>query len=65
MIGLDTLEISHPLRTMPLRQIKAQMRNRLGTLWREVATWKIGATCYNDLAPFWHEYNEFKAPQLP
>ncbi len=58
---LHELPAEHPLRTTPLRDIGAQVRNRVQTNWRDCSTWRIGASTYNALGPAWTETNDFRA----
>lgn len=58
---LHTLPEGHRGRNIALAELGAQCRNWKGKDWREVRTWGIGASTYNQLSNGWHTFNEFRA----
>lgn len=58
---LHTLPVEHPLRTTPMGEIGAQVRNLQQSAWRDLATWYIARVTFNQLGTAWTETNEFRA----
>ncbi len=58
---LHVLEAKHPLRTKPLGEIGAQVRNLQQAAWRDLASWYIARVSFNQLGEAWTETNEFRA----
>ena len=56
---LKQLPYEHPLRNLPLREIKAERRNILERRWRSVVAREIGAKTFNQLDPVWLECDEW------
>lgn len=57
---LHELPIDHPARNTPLAQIGAEVRNLTSQQWRDLKTWRIGRSTYNELGPVWTECNQFR-----
>jgi hypothetical protein len=60
IIDLKELPEKHPLRNMPLGEIKAEIRHILQTRWRSVAAWKIAKNTFNELDPAWMECAQWR-----
>jgi hypothetical protein len=59
MVMLDKLPVEDAMRNLPLKQIKARIRNRHGKQWRDLSCFRIGDCTYNELSSDWHLFNEF------
>lgn len=59
-ILLSSLPQEHELRNKKLKEISAEIRNKLSKAWRNPSTWKIGNFSYNELGDVWTELNEFR-----
>jgi hypothetical protein len=59
---LGALPPGHALRCAPLRDVRAECRNRHGGTWREVSRWAIGVAAYEALGTSWIDNYEFRAP---
>lgn len=57
---LKDLLTEHPARNKVLKEINAEIRNLQSKLWRNVSTWKIGKSTYNQLGRVWTEFSEFR-----
>lgn len=55
-----TLTPDHPQANTPMIELNVQIRNRAGTMWRPIATWKISRSSFNELRGPWKELNEFR-----
>lgn len=69
-VDLSMLHESNPLRNTALREIGAQTRfeglnDETGKPygWKDVATWKIGASTYNQLGSVWKFNAEWGAKE--
>jgi hypothetical protein len=62
---LKRLPYEHPLRNMPLREIKAERRNILQRHWQSVASLEIGAKTFNELGLVWLECDDWRVNSGP
>jgi hypothetical protein len=60
IIYLKDLSEDHPLRNLPLGQIKAEIRNIWQTKWRSVSNWRVARATYNELGPVWIECSQWR-----
>jgi len=61
-VDLGELPEDHPMRNTPLGEIGATCRNRQQERARVVTGWAVASRAYNELAVFWRELNEWRAP---
>jgi hypothetical protein len=60
-VTLSTLPPDHPLRNLPLGQIKAEVRNVHKEDWRPITpAWSIAKNTFNELQGPWPECNEWR-----
>ena len=62
---LKRLPSDHPMRSKPLAEIKAELRNNAGPKapWKTVEShWGIAKNCFNDLGLAWTTYADWRAP---
>jgi len=59
-IYLKYLDKNDALRMCPLKEIHAECRNNHSKVWRDVTNWFLSIHSYNDLAPLWSEYSEWR-----
>lgn len=59
---LAELDKDHPLRNRPLIEIGAEYKRYDSKIWQKVTQpYGIAKKCYNDLAPVWTEWDEWRA----
>lgn len=59
---LAELPADHPLRSMPLVEAAAEVRNRGSVTWRPIQPgWLIAKASFNQLSGTWLENNEWRA----
>lgn len=61
-MNLADLPKEHPLRNLPLLEIKAQFKQKILKNWKDVTpNMNISKNCYNDLGTVWTDYDEWRA----
>lgn len=62
-INLADLPRDHVFCNLPLRDIRAEIRNNQSKTWRSLAKWGIGSASYNQLNhEVWRANNQFRVP---
>ena len=62
---LKELPIDHELRNLPLHSINAEYRHLASNIWCKVLpTYGIGKKTFNQLAPCWVDYDEWRCNAL-